>query len=586
MPKRWRIRPHDPDRISELARSAKIPAVLAQLLLCRGIEEPGEIQQFLEPKLTTLHDPEELPGCSEAAELLFQAAREKKRIFVYGDYDVDGVTGTAILYKCLSLLEADVRYYVPHRVDEGYGLNEEALQTLKDRGADWIVTVDCGITSVDEAKAARRLGLEMVITDHHEPGDRLPEVQAIVHPRLRHATYPFACLAGAGVAWKLAWALCRRASGAKKVRPRMRNFLLHATGLAALGTVADVVPLVGENRVLVCHGLRRLQDHPGLGLSTLMRLTEVDKNPKLNSEDVAFVLGPRINAAGRLGQAQLAVELLVTDKPERAEELARYIDQLNATRQSLERSIQLAAGKQAREQFDPVVDPALVLADHGWHPGVIGIVAGRLVEKFHRPVVMIAWDQMGVKPGIGSARSVSGFNLVAALEACADHLVSYGGHEAAAGLKIAEARLDSFRTAFCECAAGQIAEENRAAELDIDAEAPLSAFTRGAVEQLETMGPFGHMNPRPLFCATAVEVAAPPKPIGAGGRHLSLSLKQYDVRLRAVAFGGGEWAEELTSLDGRVDIAFRPVINTFRGRRSVELHLVDWRKTTQHAASK
>lgn len=579
MPKHWTIRPYDPDRIAHLARSANVPAVLAQLLICRGIADPPRVAEFLQPKLTALHDPLELPGCAEAADVLLEAVRDKKRIFVYGDYDVDGVTGAAILHKCLTLLSANASYYVPHRIDEGYGLNPQALQTLQQRGAECVVTVDCGATSVEEAAAARDLGLDLIITDHHQFGDVLPEARAIVHPRLPDGDYPFAHLAGAGVAWKLAWALCQKASGSKKVQPRMRNFLLHATGLAALGTVADVVPLVGENRVLVRHGLRSLQDQPGLGLATLMRITGVDQNPQLDSEHIAFVLGPRLNAAGRLGQAQLAVELLVTDKPARAEELARYIDQLNSSRQSLERSIQLAAGKQAREHFDPAADPALVLADHEWHPGVIGIVAGRLAEKFHRPVVMIAWDQMGVKPGVGSARSVPGFNLVAALESCADHLISFGGHEAAAGLKIAEDQLDAFRTAFCEHAADQISEEQRIAELTIDAEAPLSAFTLKTVQQLEVLGPFGQSNPRPLLCATGVELAGPPKTMGSSGRHLSMMLRQHDVRLRAVAFGAGDWADELASLDGPVDVAFRPVINNYRGRRNVELHLVDWRST-------
>ncbi|HYW78487.1 MAG TPA: DHHA1 domain-containing protein, partial [Thermoguttaceae bacterium] len=284
-------------------------------------------------------------------------------------------------------------------------------------------------------------------------------------------------------------------------------------------------------------------------------------------------------AAGRLGQPQLAVELLITDRPDRAEELAQYIDQLNANRQTLERSIQLAAGKQARELLEADGQAALVLADRGWHAGVIGIVAGRLAEKFHRPVVLISWDSMGVKPGVGSARSIPGFNLHAALQACDEYLVSHGGHAAAAGLKIEEGRLDGFRAAFCEVAAEEITEDQKIAELRIDAESPLSAFTLDTVHQIQRLAPFGQNNARPLLCTTGVKLAEAPKPIGSGGRHLSLRLVQHGVSLRAVAFGGGEWADELVAVEDTIDIAFRPVINSFRGRQSVEMHLVDWRAT-------
>jgi single-stranded-DNA-specific exonuclease len=273
----------------------------------------------------------------------------------------------------------------------------------------------------------------------------------------------------------------------------------------------------------------------------------------------------------------LAVELLLTDRPDRARELALYLDGLNATRQSLERSIYLAAHKQAKELFDPEEDPALVLAQHGWHPGVIGIVAGRLAEKYHCPVLLIAWDQMGVKPGIGSARSVPGFNLFAALRACSERLLSHGGHAAAAGFTLQQDNLESFRADFCEYAASEIDQEQRVAELTIDAEVPLGAFTLHLVEEIEQLAPFGQSNPRPLLCTSGVTLAEPPRLIGSGGRHLSMRLKQHDVALRAVAFGGGEWADELAALGRPLDVAFRPVINNFRGRRNVELHLVDWR---------
>jgi single-stranded-DNA-specific exonuclease len=313
----------------------------------------------------------------------------------------------------------------------------------------------------------------------------------------------------------------------------------------------------------------------------LLRVAKLDDKPALDSEDISFSLAPRLNAAGRLGQAQLAAELLLCDRPERAEELAQYIDKLNESRQSLERSVLLAANKQAKEEFDPERDAALVLAGRGWHAGVLGIVAGKLAEKYHRPVILLSWDQLGVRPGVGSARSVPGFNLHAALEACGEHLLSHGGHAAAAGLKIEESRLEAFRLDFCEHVSREMTDQQRVAELWIDAEAPLSAFTLPVLEQMEKLSPFGQGNFRPLVCASGVTLVGPPQPMGTAGRHLSMRLSQHDVALRAVAFGGGDWAESLGSLEGSLDVAFRPVLNTFRGRRSVELHLVDWRPGTK-----
>jgi single-stranded-DNA-specific exonuclease len=577
MVKRWRIHPHDAACIATIESGATVPAVVAQLLVCRGIRDAEQARRFLDPKLSALRDPELLPGCSPAAEQVHRALRDGRRVVIYGDYDVDGITGTALLCQCLKLLGGNVGYYVPHRIDEGYGLNSEAIRRLASEKAELIVTVDCGIGSVAEAVLARECGVELIVTDHHEPGPQLPQAAAIVHPGLPGGDYPFRGLSGSGVAFKLAWAICQQASGAKRVTQAMKDYLVRALSLAALGTVADVVPLVDENRILVRHGLANLHHKPSLGLATLLEVAGLEEKRRLDAEDVGFALGPRLNAAGRLGQAQLAVELLLTDRPERAEELARYVDGLNDSRQKLENSIYLAANKQVKEQFDAENDAAIVLADHGWHAGVIGIVAGRLAEKYHRPVVLVAWDPMGVKPGHGSARSVPGFNLHAALESCAEHLLSYGGHAAAAGLTIAPEKLEAFRNDFCEVAAGRIAEEARVPELWIDAEAPLSVFSERIVRQIEQLAPFGNSNHRPLLCATGVTLAEPAKPLGSTGRHLAVRLTQHRVTLRAVAFGCGERIAELTPAAGPLEVAFRPIINTFKGRSSVELHLVDWR---------
>ncbi len=577
MPKRWRIATHDPVSVSALGRAAGIPAVVAQLLIGRGICDADVAREFLDAKLSGLRDPEELPGAVQAAELLHQAIRAGRRITVYGDYDADGMTATAIMLLCLKQLGAKADFYIPNRIDEGYGLNHEALRTIADQGGDVVVTVDCGVASIAEAETAAELGLTLIVTDHHQTTDARPSVAALVHPGLPERPYPFAGLCGAAVALKVAWAVCQQASEAKRVSEAMRNFLMQAVGLAAIGTVADVVPLVDENRILVRHGLSCLRHYPTPGLLALEQVTGLDKKPVLDGEDVAFMIAPRLNAAGRLGQAPLAIELLTTDSPERARKLAEFIHGLNEQRQTLERSVYRAANKLAQELGDPSRISALVLADRGWHPGVIGIVAGRLAEQFHRPAVLISLDELGVKPGTGSGRSVPGFNLHAALTACGQHLLSHGGHEAAAGLTIREAAIEAFRNDFCIYAERNISPDDRQAELFVDAETPLTALTHQTVRQIESLAPFGHGNRRPVFCTSEVRLAEPPKRIGATGRHLSLRLEQHGVTMRAVAFGGGDWEQDLLGASGPLAVAFKPVINSFRGRQTVEMHLTDWR---------
>ena len=582
MTKHWRIHPHDTGRIESLERAAGISPIVAQLLLARGIGDHETAKSFLAPKMTELRDPEQLPGLTAAADRVFAAATAGRRIVIYGDYDADGMTATAILYRCLQLLGADVGYHVPNRLQEGYGLNEDAIRKLAERGTSMLISVDCGIASVPEAEVAREVGIELIVTDHHEFADSLPAAAAIVHPRLPGSSYPFAGLCGAGVAFKLAWALCCRASESKRVSDRMRNFLLMAIGIAAIGTVADVVPLVDENRVLVRFGLKSLSENSPAGLAALLQVTKLREKPALSSEDIAFMLAPRLNAAGRLGQAQLGVELLTTDSRERATSLAEYIHELNSSRDSLERSVYLAANKQIKEQFDPQ-DPAFVLAGRGWHAGVIGIVAGRLAEKYHRPVVLLSIDELATKPATGSGRTACGVNLHRAFAECSEHLLAHGGHAAAAGLKVEESHIEGFRLSFCDHVEGEVSLEDRVAEVRIDVEAPLSQLTMRTVQQIEQIAPFGEANPRPVLCATGVEIAETPKRIGAGERHLAMKVKQHQVTLRAIAFGHGDWQDDLIAAGGPIDIAYRPVINEFRGRRNVEMHLVDWRLSQQPA---
>ena len=581
MPQRWSVQHHDSELIQSIERTCKVSPVVAQILAVRGITHPAEVNSFLDLKMTGLLGPFELPGVQAAVEHISEAIKSGKKIVVYGDYDCDGMTSTAILYRCLQMLGGNVSYFVPSRLDDGYGVSTESLTKLKERGAEVVVTVDCGINSVAEANFAKSIGISMIITDHHVPDQDRPDVAAIVHPALPEANYPFKELCGAGVAFKLAWALCQHQHGSEKLPEKMRKFLFAAIALAAIGTVADVVPLLGENRIIVNHGLNLLRGFANPGLQHLMQLAALNDKPKLEAEDIGFKIGPRLNAAGRLGQAQLGVELLTVQDDQRAKALAEYIDQLNKSRDSLDRSIYRSANKLVKDDFDVSIEPGLVLAQPDWHLGVIGIVAGRIAERYHRPTIMISIDKLGQKPATGSARSACGVDLLQAISNCSEHLIKFGGHRAAAGLTISPDKIDEFREAFCHQIRLQTAKEGLISELDIDAEAQLSQLTIRTLNELEKLAPFGQGNPRPVMCASNVQLARQPKTMGKEDRHLDLQLVQQDVRIRAVGFGKGEWVQELADEGKRFDFAFNPVINEFNGRRKVELHLIDFRPSDQ-----
>jgi single-stranded-DNA-specific exonuclease len=571
--KSWRLLPHDPVAIERLSAVLRVSPVVAQLLLNRQLLSPELAQRFLSAPLRGLYEPELLPGIVEAADRLHAAVRDRRPICIYGDYDVDGVASIAILLLVLRQLGALVEFHVPHRLEEGYGLNAEALRRLAADGISLLVTVDCGIASLAEAEEARRLGLELIISDHHEPKEDLPAAAVLVHPRLPPGSYPFGALSGSGVAFKLAWALCKRACGGDKVTPPLRECLLDAVALAALGTVADVVPLHDENRILVRHGLVRLRERPGVGLQALLRLAKLDQKPALSADDVGFALAPRLNAAGRLDTARLAVELLTTTSPERAAELASQLEELNTQRQVLERRI-LHEARALIDREGLHDRPALVLAGAGWHPGLIGIVAGRLAEQYGRPTLMISLHDGDL--AAGSGRSAGGLALHEALAACGEHLLAHGGHAAAAGFRLRAEALAAFRERFYAVASSHFHDTPPAPRLLIDAEVPLAALTVGLAEALAKLEPYGAGNPQPLLLAGDLQIVGQPCKVGGGERHLSFRVRQQGRELKAIAFGMAEHIEELMSEGGRCCLVFTPRLNNWQGYRRVDLEVRDF----------
>lgn len=576
-PRDWYLIPHDDAAVRRLSATAQIPPVLAQLLWNRGVREPDLARRFLHCPMTDLHPPKLLPGVEEASSRIWAAVQARRKIVIYGDYDVDGTTGTSILMVLLEKLGADVSYYVPHRIEEGYGLNAEAVRKLAQDGKQLLITVDCGITSVHEAEVAREVGLELIVTDHHEMKEMLPAADVLVHPRLPGSQYPFAGLSGAAVAFKLAWAVAQKASNNERVLPDLREVLLDLLGLAALGLVADVVPLRDENRTIVKHGLQRLVARPSLGVRALLTAAGFTEDKPVRAEDVSFRLAPRLNAAGRLGYAGFVVELLTTQKAKKAEEIATYLESQNGERQTIERKIVIEA-KALVEAGGYDTAPAIVLGSTEWHAGVVGIVAGRLAEFYARPT-LIAALKADDGASSGSGRSVPGFALHEALMACDDLLLGHGGHAAAAGFKVAATRLDELRARFCETVTKVFPAGLPRPRLRLDAEVPLGALTYGLMKDIDRLEPYGAENPRPKFLASGLKIEGVPRKIGVGERHLSFRVRQGQSVVRAVAFGFGDRLEELMSGNGDCCLAFTPKVNEWNGRTSVEIEVIDFRPT-------
>lgn len=578
-PRKWTLRPVDQESAEKLSRELNLPPLMGKLLAQRGIQSPGEARKFLDAPLAGLHDPFLMKGMEEAATHLLGPIRNRRPIGVYGDYDVDGISATALMCRFLSQVGAKVPYYIPSRLDEGYGLHRKGLEKLKEAGCDTVVTVDCGISAHAAAREAEQMGLRLIITDHHRPPDELPPSVAVLNPRQTGCEYPFRGLSGVGVAFKLITALRRRLheGGFAEPLPNLKQHL----DLVALGTVADVVPLRDENHIFVRHGLEILSppevaeggfetlDRRKTGIRALQAAANL-KAQVLNVGHVSFTLAPRLNAAGRVGEASFGVELLTADDEGQARSRAEVLEEWNRQRQILQQQAWEEAVGMMESSGADALDEAIVLASDKWHPGVVGIVASKLVEEYHQPSVLIH-----VKDGVGkgSVRSAMGLHVYEALERCSDLLIQFGGHKGAAGVKMAEEKIDAFRERFREVIRGMKKSGPDERELMLDARVDFSEVDVPLLEQFEGMAPFGEENPRPVFYASSVEVAGSPGSVGRGGEHLKLNLRQFREVREAIGFGMGELLKEPERLKGKLDVAFSPGLNRWRGNTRMQLDL-------------
>jgi len=562
-PKRWQIAPRVASAI--IARFSNLPPLIVQVLYNRGITTPEQADAFLAPD-ALIGNPFQMRGMNDAVERLRRAMRAGESIAVYGDFDADGVTATALLVQVLRSLGAKVKPYIPHRVDEGYGLNLEALQQLKDDGVRVVITVDCGVRSLAEVAFATRIGLDMVITDHHAPTDQLPHAFAVIDPKQPQCQYPAKELSGVGVAFKLAQGLLRvnERVPLKNQTPVSEDALLD---LVALGTVADLVPLTNENRALVKRGIARLRQSERPGIQALIRHAAL-KPETLDAGHIGFTLAPRLNAAGRLEHALRAYDLLTTIYPDEAEKLAQELEGTNRNRQNLTSELTLKARDAVAAFAD--AEPLLFVVDPSFLEGIVGLIASRLTEEFYRPSVAV---HRGETESRGSARSISEFNIVGALDECRDLLIRHGGHAMAAGFTVRNENLSALETRLRAIAARELLLAELAPTLAVDAEASLSEMNWALHKALEQLAPFGYGNREPIFVSRNV-VAREARVVGT--EHLKLILSDAQITWDAIAFRQGSW---LGKLPPRIDVAYQLDARTWNGETRLQLNVKDIKPT-------
>jgi single-stranded-DNA-specific exonuclease len=557
------MHPERLDLAGQISSRHGLPSLIARLLLNRGLSDPEEVLAFLEPTLDRLATPFGLPDLGAAADRLARAVRQREPIAVYGDYDADGLTATCLMTQFFQELGLPCFPYIPDRLEEGYGLNQTALEKLASK-ARLLVTVDCGVSDATEVAWAQDHGMEVIITDHHELPPELPPALAVVNPKRGGEAYPFEMLAGVGVALLLALAVRARLRDEgwfeNHPEPNLKNYL----DLVVLGTAADVVPVLGENRILVRQGLKVLEETRRPGLLALKEASGLN-GKTVTFRDLCFRLAPRLNAAGRLGQAQGALHLLLATDLGQARTQARILNDLNRRRQSLEQEVLKQALSLIRQEGWEQ-RPVMVLGREGWHPGVLGIAAARLAEEFHRPVALVS-----LKDGLGkgSARSIEGYHLFQGLRACRQHLVKFGGHEAAAGFTVVEENLPALQEALEEAFWGQVGETRLRPTLRVDAAVDLFDLDKNFYKHLERLRPFGPGNPEPVFVCQTVECLTSRV---VGERHLKVQLSQGQVVMEAIAFDQGS----CHPLSGPLEVALSARFSSFMGQITPELHLLDW----------
>ena len=563
----WHHLPCNDEQVSALAAALDLHPTVARLLCLRGLSDPETAARFLRPSLDHLHDPLKLAGMMPAIERLECAIARRERIAIHGDYDVDGITSTVILRRALELLGGEVVHFIPERLRDGYGLQPAGIERLHADGVSLVVSVDCGIRGMDAARRARELGVDLIITDHHEPDGELPAALAVINPKRHDCSYPDKSLAGVGVALKVVQALCDRAGKSK--------WLPAFVKVAAIGTLADVVPLVGENRVIARLGLASLTRGPHtVGLRALLECSGL-AGKTIDSYQVAFMLAPRVNAAGRMSTPDIATRLLLaTDEAMDAEArtLAQQLNDENLRRQEEEAEL-VAQAKKAIET-DPAVGAhnVLVVGGEGWHRGVIGIAASKLVDAYHKPAIVLSIDG---EVAHGSCRSIPDFDMLNALERCSDLFVKFGGHKQAAGLTMEAARVPEFRQRINAWADDVLHPDQLRPRLWIDAPLALNGITHDLVRGLDSLGPFGMGNPRPVFHASPVEIVDGPRTLKE--RHLKMTFRQDGRRFRAIAWRAAERAEFLEKHRAGVDLAFSLDRNEYQGETYLELSVCDFR---------
>jgi len=568
---RWTLAPPQPLLAGQLAATFKISPLLAQCLLNRGFSEPSVIDIFLQPRLKNLADPFLLPNMAAAVERLLRAREQNEPLVIFGDYDVDGVTSTALLTEVLRALGWQVDFYLPNRMDEGYGLSADGVENcLKKFPVKLLLAVDCGSTAVETIAGLRERGVDVFVLDHHQVSNPAPAAVALVNPQLSTINHKlstnFTELCSAGLAFKLAHALVKR--GRETGLPGAAEFDLRPLlDLVALGTIADIVPLIGENRILVSAGLEKLSVTKRPGLVALKEVAQCP--PTLGAYEVGFQLAPRLNAAGRLETAEEALNLVLAPDLKTAVPLAQELDLRNRERQKIERSISDEAVGVVRSKFDAQKDFVIVEGQLLWHIGVVGIVASRVLQQFYRPTFIIGGDGESWR---GSGRSIAGFDLAAALRECDDLLIRHGGHAMAAGVTIHPDKLDAFRARLNELARRSLKPEDLQPPLRLDAEVALKDISLATLAELDRLKPTGQGNPSVQFCARGVTQSRPLQRMGAEKQHVKMWVTDGEVTHECVWWGAGK--ESLPV--GKFDLAFAPSVNEFNGRRTVQLKVLDW----------